>query len=173
MVEKDRELTLAEKLEQVEKIRERDSRHTDAPAHYQALHERRLLVSVIDELLAPSTNPDNLPAGSPQLYTWWVSWWHDYKKDGEFEIQGPCWLTGYSVDDAKRSFVCALRARDEDHAREIVRNAYDTPPDSLDERFCDLVMDEGGSITPDAPWTGPGGRFPRPDWAVWPWPMES
>lgn len=59
------EPTLNERLAQVEKIRERDARHGDAPAQYQALHERRLLVSVIDDLLPaqpPATDRDALDA---------------------------------------------------------------------------------------------------------------
>jgi hypothetical protein len=93
----------------------------------------------------------------------WLSWYHD-PENGEFELHSPWWTSGYTMTDPPKStIVAAVRAEDEDAAWAVVRASYDTPPESVIERFCEPLAPKDGKY----PWDNPNGRFQRAEWMKW------
>lgn len=90
---------------------------------------------------------------------WWVSWWHHDESHGGFEIHSPWWVSGQDMED-RVSICAAIRARDEDHVREIIASCYDAPEkvENLDYRFIEER---------EASWSPFNSRFCKADWMKW------
>lgn len=88
----------------------------------------------------------------------WLSWYHLADTMGPFEIHNPWWITGHRSSDDASTIVCAIRARDEDAAKEKIMTSYDNRPDALEWRFCEPQA-EG--------WAPFGDRFQRGEWMQW------
>jgi hypothetical protein len=92
-----------------------------------------------------------------QSFPFWISWWHDNAKDGEFELHTPWWISG---EDMKgRESICAgIMAKSEEDAKNKIISSYDKSPDVIDFRFCVLKEDN---------WTPFSSRFRKADWMIW------
>src|SRR5262245_50150833 len=103
---------------------------------------------------------------------WWVSWWHNPSRDGDFELKSPWWVTGYrhvdqartdgSVygEDVEQSICAAVLAESEDAAVAEILNAYDEYPGRAGERrFVEERPDD---------WSPYSDRFPKVLWMQWP-----
>lgn len=86
----------------------------------------------------------------------WLSWYHPIKAGG-FELNSPWWISGSRFEPEADTIVAAVKAVDEDDAWEIIRAAYDTPPEEIEKRFCKVLEAQ-------EPFSE---RFPRADWMVW------
>lgn len=85
---------------------------------------------------------------------YWLSWVHP--RGSRFTLHSPWWITGYVGNDYN---VCAaVRARSESEAKEIVLQAFDHRPKSLEWRFC---------VEREPDWSPMGERFPGNDWMQW------
>jgi hypothetical protein len=88
---------------------------------------------------------------------YWLSWYHDIDALGAFELHSPWWVSGTRLDGADT--VCAaIKAENEDAAKAAVVAAYDTPPDTLEWRFCERQPDV---------WSPFNTRFQRSAWIQW------
>jgi hypothetical protein len=88
---------------------------------------------------------------------YWVRWYD--RNPTAFEYEGPWWKSGVS-DDAV-VLVAAVMARDEEHARQIIRSAHD---DGADQ--------EWSFVEPRADdWAPFSDRFKGSPWMKWPWPV--
>jgi hypothetical protein len=89
------------------------------------------------------------------MNAYWLSWYHPYDI-GQFELHAPWWISGERMDPEAATIVAAVRAENEDAAKQLVVDSYDTPPD-LEWRFCD-VLDR-------SPFSD---RFPQTsEWMTW------
>ncbi len=87
---------------------------------------------------------------------WWLSW---YAPAGEgWALWFPWWVSGYDPED-RDIIVAAVIADSEDEAKQVIYDAYDKTPDSLEWRFVN-ELEEGRSAFSD--------RFRRAEWMVWP-----
>lgn len=86
---------------------------------------------------------------------WWLSWYATADV-GPFELHSPWWISGCRLDDDARTVCAAIRASDEDAAREIVFASHDARPAQVEFRFI-RRLDR-------SPFSD---RFPRADWMQW------
>jgi hypothetical protein len=101
------------------------------------------------------------------MTAWWLSWYHD-TDHGEFELHTPWWISGYRFTPRADTIVAAVPADSEEAAWEVVRTAYDTPPEKIEQRFIHELLDDENHPNIREPWTDKDGRFPRADWMTWP-----
>ncbi|WP_428309285.1 hypothetical protein [Hydrocarboniphaga sp.] len=95
-------------------------------------------------------------AKAKYLRPYWLSWY--WTKDaGSFELYSPWWVTG-SREDGARTVCAAIIARDEEHAKKLVCESFDTPPADITWRFCER---QPSNFCPFS------GRFPRAPWMHW------
>lgn len=87
---------------------------------------------------------------------WWLSWYTS-EALGQFELHSPWWISGYTGDGEKTIIVGAVKAESEEAAWEQIRQSYDTPPETIEERFIDPLDREN-------PFSD---RFPKADWMAW------
>jgi hypothetical protein len=88
---------------------------------------------------------------------WWLSWYQS-EALGPFTLDTPWWISGHRMVPAADTIVAAVRAPSAEAAWELILQAYDTRPASLEQRFCE----------PLGPGEGPfSSRFPRADWMQW------
>lgn len=89
---------------------------------------------------------------------WWVSWYSPATLDS-FELHAPWWISGWSGENMDTpTIVAAIQAEDEDEVWNIVRGAYDNPPASVEDRFCEPM---------NADWYFDSDRFPKQPWMEW------
>lgn len=94
---------------------------------------------------------------------YWISWYHNHAKHGEFELHSPWWVSGGDLD-GNDTIVAAVEVdivrEDEgpEAARIAIHQAYDNPPMSLEWRFCNER---------DADWSPFCDRFPKAAWMQW------
>lgn len=90
----------------------------------------------------------------------WISWYQSQEKFGEFELHSPWWITGSYGDDDGATICAAVLAKDEEHARAIVRASYDdkTKAEGLQWRFCEERPVDWSPFT---------SRFRRAYWMQW------
>jgi len=87
----------------------------------------------------------------------WLSW-YQLPEMGAFTLYWPWWVSG-SFSGGGTTICAAVMAKDEEEAKSVVWNAFDTPPEGLAWRFCNER--EPG-------WSPFGDRFPKADWMEWP-----
>jgi hypothetical protein len=94
---------------------------------------------------------------------YWISWYHNFEKHGEFELHSPWWVSGGDLD-GNDTIVAAVEVdvvrEDEgpEAARIVIHQCYDNPPFSLQWRFCEPR---------DADWAPFCDRFPKANWMQW------
>lgn len=88
---------------------------------------------------------------------WWLSWYHG-KQYGEFELNSPWWMSGTRMNDEAITLCAAIKAKTEDNAKQIIFDAYDVCPDSIEFRFIEQRADD---------WSPFCDRFPKADWMRW------
>lgn len=93
------------------------------------------------------------------MKSFWISWWHDIEKLGEFELHSPWWRSGIRMSDDAESICAAIQGYDEAQAKERVLMSYDERPEDLEWRFVEERPDD---------WSPFSGRFPRAAWMQWP-----
>jgi hypothetical protein len=91
------------------------------------------------------------------MTNYWISWYHNFEKHGEFELHSPWWISGGDLG-GNDIVVAAVRAEDEDAARVIIHQSYDKPPVWLDWRFVNERADD---------WAPFCDRFPQASWMKW------
>lgn len=97
---------------------------------------------------------------------YWVSW---YGTPVTFTWHGPWWISGYRYaerngEEVEQPTICAaVSAQSEDHARQLIADAHDTPVE-IEWRFTQPCP---------AGWTPFSSRFRRKEWMRWPWPTGA
>jgi hypothetical protein len=91
------------------------------------------------------------------MTNYWISWYHNHAKLGEFELHSPWWVSGSDLD-GNVTIVAAVKAEDEDAARVVIHECYDTASFSLDWRFVNER---------ESDWAPFCDRFPKADWMKW------
>lgn len=94
---------------------------------------------------------------APVAKAFWVSWYNVLPM-GSFELHRPWWISGYRASDEAETICAAIIAPNEEAAKQIILNAYDEPPKSVEWRFCNERPDD---------WSPFNDRFPRADWMKW------
>ena len=95
----------------------------------------------------------------------WVSWFGCWETLGKFTLYTPWWESGYTFEETERQCICAaIKARDEDHVREIVIGSYDDPPGVFEFRFVEPRPDDWSPYTE---------RFPEAEWMAPYWDREA
>lgn len=99
---------------------------------------------------------------------WWVRWYHIQGTMGDFACCSPFWCTGSTMDEPEQRIMCAaLKARDEEHVKEIVYGFYDERPESIEISFIESRPDDWD------PLENKGGRFPPGEWMKAYWDREE
>lgn len=91
---------------------------------------------------------------------YWLSWYHSYEDNGDFELHSPWWISGSAGAGDLETICAAVKADSEEEAKRIIQNCYDTPQifDVSDWRFCDEENDDWSPFT---------SRFPKAPWMIW------
>lgn len=96
---------------------------------------------------------------------YWVSWYAD---ESPFTLVCPWWYSGYRVMAKRLAFdetwdqptLCAaMRAADENEAKEAILACHDDRPKEMEWRFCNVRPDD---------WSPFDDRFQKKDWMRWP-----
>lgn len=88
----------------------------------------------------------------------WLSFYWDPAKQGEFEYHGPWWISGQRVSDQAWTIVAAVHAESGLLAIHLMRSCFDTDPGELEVRF--VNEQEPG-------WAPYCDRFGEADWMQW------
>jgi hypothetical protein len=88
------------------------------------------------------------------MTAWWMGWYSTLPL-ATFELHSPWWVSGYREDDM--TMVAAVRAEAPEEAEEIIRLAYDDPPEEIEWRWEPEPLDR-------SPFTD---RFPQASWMAW------
>lgn len=94
------------------------------------------------------------------MKNFWISWNHR-ESYGAFALEMPWWISGRAFDDSYETVCAAVRAENEDEAKEIVLGAYDKRP-SMRHFVWRFVNERPEDWQPFCD------RFPRGDWMKWP-----
>lgn len=89
----------------------------------------------------------------------WLSW----LSAGPFTLEWPWWISGAALysDNTTRDTICAaVMARNETHAKDIIRDAHDDHRAKIQWRFVRVDLPQA--------WSPFSERFPRADWMQWP-----
>jgi hypothetical protein len=94
---------------------------------------------------------------------YWVRFYEPKQTLNEFEYHGPWWVSGITDGvQGECAIICAaVAAPNEDVARAVIRNAFDSKRDPAEWSFVE-ERPEG--------WVPFGQRFPKARWMQWPWP---
>lgn len=99
---------------------------------------------------------------------WWVRW--ECWEPTNFEYNGPWWESGVSYVSIEGEefelaiLVAAVVAKDEESARDVIRNSHDEKGSEIREfSFTNERSDD---------WEPFGDRFKRQDWMIWPYPVQ-
>ena len=90
---------------------------------------------------------------------WWVRFYWCPEKHGSFCLCTPWWETGIGGNEPEYRTICAaIKARDEEHAKEIVVCSFDKLPEDLNFSFVEPRPDDWDPLANE------GGRFPPAEW---------
>ena len=89
------------------------------------------------------------------MKSFWFSWYHE-QSFGAFELHSPWWVSGST--ETANTVCAAVRAEDEEHAKRLVIESFDTAPTEVEWRFVEERP---------ADWSPFTDRFPRARWMKW------
>ncbi len=108
-----------------------------------------------NRLIPPAPAADE-SAGVERPY--WISWWHNARENGAFELSSPWWISG-GMRGGEETICAAVRATSPAHARAIIRRSHDRENVRLEWRFVEARPLD---------WVPFSDRFPRRNWMQWP-----
>lgn len=97
---------------------------------------------------------DQIPNAVSRPY--WISWYD--AGPSRFTLDVPWWISAQTADGTS-IFCAAVWAANEQAAKDLIFNAYDTPPFTIQWRFCHRK---------EPSWSPFSERFPRAEWMRWP-----
>lgn len=104
---------------------------------------------------------------SEELQAYWLSWYHNERRDGVFEYHGPWWITGWACGETGEwdvpTICAAMMATSAEHVMQQIRDAYDKEPGPIRMRFCEVI--QRAEVFTD--------RFRKADWMQWPNPPSG
>lgn len=104
------------------------------------------------------------------MNNYWVSFWLKETSASAFEYHGPWWISGYcssnetpasSIEDVEFDLIsicAAVKADNDDHAKDLINKCFDPGYQLHEWRFCES--------RPDG-WSPGSDRFPMADWMKW------
>lgn len=87
---------------------------------------------------------------------YWIAWWATIK-DGGFTLCSPWWISAQDMH-GRTKFCAAVKAKDTDDAKRIIRESYDNGGADLAWEFCEAKPDY---------WNPFCDRFQRKSWMKW------
>ena len=94
------------------------------------------------------------------MINYWISWYHDPKLRGGYELHSPWWVSGYAGSNNRETICAAVKADNEEDAKQIIQNCYDIPQifDISNWRFIEEQPHD---------WNPFNNRFPKATWMIW------
>lgn len=78
-----------------------------------------------------------------ELKNYWISWYHEKEfSERKNDCLIPEWVTGWRVDDEAQTVCAAVKADNEDEAKEIIARSYQDRPKNIEFRFCEKCEDD-------------------------------